>query len=362
MPSFTSTKTTVLPTIRRNTSTGAKLRGLAISTTNVKRRPKVGKIAKGIPMLPEVEPPRRVPRLKVKKGETRQVELRGQARKLHELTVGITRKFPNILPLQVFMEESSRILNNLGFDKDSALAVVGLSRDEVTRPFLNSITEAWGEPYVTHSLGAQCNVGREGIKQCLEHAPKKTSNARTKLVIFCCPNICCNQESETGLMYRNGKPEPCPTNSELQEFIKKLKVGTFNLHKNPHTFCPDDDIDPEMFDPSDLELSIMNQKLCKQLIRDGGFNDSSLQNITRVAGKSALYDFEKLISRYVNLELCDVAVIHAIQVHGQYQDFGKVDELKYETEFVALQEGYAVVKGERRDFRKDERHALLEVV
>ena len=69
MPSFTSTKTTVLPTIRRNTSTGAKLRGLAISTTNVKRRPKVGKIAKGIPMLPEVEPPRRVPRLKVKKGE-----------------------------------------------------------------------------------------------------------------------------------------------------------------------------------------------------------------------------------------------------------------------------------------------------
>ena len=58
---------------------------------------------------------------------------------MHELTVGITRKFPNILPLQVFMEESSRILNNLGFDKDSALAVVGLSRDEVTRPFLNRI-------------------------------------------------------------------------------------------------------------------------------------------------------------------------------------------------------------------------------
>ena len=114
------------------------------------------------------------------------------------------------------MEESTRLLADLGFDKDNALAVVGLSRDEVTRPFLNTITKCWGEPYTTHSLGAQCNVGKEGIKQCLEHAPKKTSNARTKLVIFSSPNICCNQESEMGWLYRNGKPEPCATNSELQ--------------------------------------------------------------------------------------------------------------------------------------------------
>ncbi|GMH50318.1 hypothetical protein TL16_g00743 [Triparma laevis f. inornata] len=276
--------------------------------------------------------------------------------------MGITRKFPNILPLQVFMEESSRILNNFGFDKDNTLAIVGLTRDEVTQPFLNSITSSWGEPYVTHSLGAQCNVGKEGIKQCLEHAPKKTSNARTKLVFFCCPNIACNQESETGLMYRNGKPEPCPTNSEFLEFIKKLKVGTFNLHKNPHTFQPDDALDSEMFDPDDIELSIMNQKLCKQLIRDGGFNDTSLQSITRVAGRSALYDFENLVHRYVNLDSVDIAVVQAIQVHGQYQDFGKVEELKYETEFVALQDGYVVVNGERKEFRKNDRHALLEEV
>lgn len=117
-----------------------------------------------------------------------------------------------------------------------------------------------------------------------------------------------------------------------------------------------------MFDPDDIELSIMNQKLCKQLIRDGGFNDTSLQSITRVAGRSALYDFENLVHRYVNLDSVDIAVVQAIQVHGQYQDFGKVEELKYETEFVALQDGYVVVNGERKEFRKNDRHALLEEV
>ena len=72
----------------------------------------------------------------------------------------------------------------MGFSKENSLAVVGLSRDEVTRPLLKSLTAAWGEPYVTHALGAQCNVGREGIRQCLDHAPRRKSSDRTKLVIF----------------------------------------------------------------------------------------------------------------------------------------------------------------------------------
>ena len=72
----------------------------------------------------------------------------------------------------------------------------------------------------------------------------------------------------------------------------------------------------------------MNQKLCKQLVRDGGFNDSSLQSVTRVAGRAALHDFEVLMDRYVNLEKADVAVISAVQIHGQYQDFGKAEEVR----------------------------------
>jgi hypothetical protein len=82
--------------------------------------------------------------------------------------------------------------------------------------------------------------------------------------------------------------------------------------------------------------------------------------MSRVAARAAVHDFEKLFKRHLDLERCDVAVVSGIQVHGQYQEFGTVRELKFDTEFVALQEGYAIVGGERREFQKDPRQLALE--
>ena len=45
-----------------------------------------------------------------------------------------------------------------------------------------------------------------------------------------------------------------------------MRAGTFNLHKSTHAFTPDDDdLDLDMLDPDNLELSIMNMKLSKQV-------------------------------------------------------------------------------------------------
>ena len=143
------------------------------------------------------------------------------------------------------------------------------------------------------------------------------------------------------------------------EYIRNIKSGAFNLHTSPqHTFNPSG-INPEMLNPEDLEMSIMCSKMNNQLVRDGGFNDTSLASVSRLAGRAAKHDFEVLLSRHVDLSKCDVALISAVQVHGQYQDFGRATELKFDTDFVAIQEAYGLVGGERREFKKDERQVKL---
>jgi hypothetical protein len=312
-----------------------------------------------MPTLPAVQPPK----LKAPKGETRQVELRGQVRKLYELTKGVQSKFPNAMPLTAFVAEAKRVLHDLGFQVEKSLAVVGLTRDEVTRPFLNAITDVFGEPYVTHSLGAMVNIGKEGMKQILLHAPRLASNHRTKIVIFSAPNIACNQDGDTGMLYRPNLPEATVTNSELTQFIQKFQRGTFNLHKSQRNIGedPGDDIDVDMMDPDDIELSVLGMKLSKQMLRDGGFNGGDLASVTCVAARAALHDWERLIEKYVNLDACDITVMSCVQVNGQYQDMGRVDELKYETDFIALREGIAYVNGVKRTIGKVEDKMALEV-
>ena len=75
-----------------------------------KRPRRTGAHRRGAPAspLPLIVPEARLPQLKVPKKETRNVELRGQARMLQALTAGINRKFPNALPVRTFVEETSR--------------------------------------------------------------------------------------------------------------------------------------------------------------------------------------------------------------------------------------------------------------
>ncbi len=343
---------------------GKKALGRQIPSTghrNVRARPKqVGAVLQKPPSA--ISPPR-LPKLKAPKIETRNVELRGMARKLQMLTKGVQKVYPLAMPMDVFVEEATRVLADMGFNASNSLAVVGLTRDEVTRPLLHAVTRAMGEPYVTHSLGGQFNVGKEGIKQMLNRAPQKTSGARPKLVFITGPNLAVNQDGDTGIMYRKNRPEPVDTNSELLEFVRKFKTGTFNLHRNPRSgFEVGDDLDLEMLTAEDLELTVLHQKLSRQMIRDGGMNNTDLASVARVAARSALHDIEGAVGRYVNLSKVDVAVVSLVQVHGQYHDMGKAEDLKYMTEFVAPQVGYAIVNGgEKIWFRKAEGIMALEM-
>jgi len=302
-------------------------------------------------LRPQQIPPRPL-RLKAPKKEVRHSELRGQERKLDELTKGITKVFMNAMPMANFVEESKRILNDFGFNRDNSLAVVGLARDEVARPLLHALCKEWGDPYVTHSLGAQCNIGITGIKQCVSNAPEVQSNGgRKRLVIFTGPNIAVNQDSEVGFLYRERKSGVTNTNNELHEIMKSFKRGGLSVSSSASSLDLAGKVDME-----DLEMSLLSAKLCKQIGSNsmGFLNDLNLTNMTKLAAQSAREDFENLIYNSLDLNKVDVAVVSCIQIHGQYHDNGEAEKILYDTEFVTMQKGFVVVRGggERLCFRK----------
>lgn len=70
---------------------------------------------------------------------------------------------------------------------------------------------------MSHSLGAACNIGKAGFKQILMHAPRRTSSARKKIVIFASPNVAMNQDGDAGILYRKGLSEETKTSEEVSE-------------------------------------------------------------------------------------------------------------------------------------------------
>jgi hypothetical protein len=49
------------------------------------------------------------------------------------------------------------------------------------------------------------------------HAPRRTSSARKKIVIFASPNVAMNQDGDAGILYRKGLSEETKTSEEVSE-------------------------------------------------------------------------------------------------------------------------------------------------
>jgi len=56
----------------------------------------------------------------------------------------LMRHFPGFRPSQKFIDYSLGILKPFGFQPDNSMACASVCRDELTRPFINTINEAWG--------------------------------------------------------------------------------------------------------------------------------------------------------------------------------------------------------------------------
>jgi hypothetical protein len=203
--------------------------------------------------------------------------------------------YPGAVTEAQFVEQSISALKPYGFTRETAIACVGVCRDEISQPFTTLVKAAWGEAFVFSSLAGMIFLGRTGFKAAEHHSP--VLGGRERYIFFALPHIAIGPQGEPGLCVRTGRSEPSSACGALAAFQKELASGKVSTS----------------LDPDDLEYSLLKQRLLPA-IPWGAVPE--LPELTRRAYDAVLEDITRLASATVNTAHADYAIFTGIQVHG----------------------------------------------
>jgi limiting CO2-inducible B/C-like protein len=203
--------------------------------------------------------------------------------------------FPEAVERETFVARSAAALAVHGFVPGSALAMIGVCRDELTFPLVDRLQRVWGPSFDLSSLAGMLFLGRTGIAAAKNHAP--SADGRQRFVAFVFSHIGIDEDGVVGQCRRPGQAEPSPACGALAAFRQELVEGRL-------------DVD---LDPADLEQSLLKQRLLRA-ITYGDVPD--LVSLTRLARDVIYDDLLELVSQLEHGADTDVAVISGVQVHG----------------------------------------------
>lgn len=289
--------------------------------------------------------------------------------------VNLRGHFPTHIPEALFVQESYDKLVPFGFHKSNAIPCVSLCRDELTKPLLNAIDDAWENgpedtaTFAMHSLAGMVFLGKTGLTAATHHAPIVDGVSRYVFYVF--PHIGINTDGNVGKVRRHGKqiisfiflsvlefncarcvaplryvhhyipgivvlanpPAPsflCLFNSGIEKestacgaliaFQQELESGYLNLE----------------LDTDDIEQSVLKQRMLKKI--KFGSAVPSIAELTQVAYQVCLEDLQRLISAVIHGERADYAVFTGVQINSG----GRLN-------FIWPGECYAVIDGKRHE-------------
>jgi hypothetical protein len=175
------------------------------------------------------------------------------------------------------------------------MACASVCRDELTRPFINNINEAWGGLFNFSSLAGMLYLGVTGFKAAHHHAPNTEGTERYVYLAF--PHIGIDELGVPGNCRRPGRHEMSQACGALLNVIQDLSQGSVGLEINQ----------------DDLEQSLLRQRLFKK-IRYGEIPD--LVTLTKIAHSVIREDLERMILLTVDSASIPYAVFTGIQIHG----------------------------------------------
>jgi hypothetical protein len=231
------------------------------------------------------------------------------------LQTPLAREFPGAIDAKHFVDRTVEMLTPHGFDADNTLGCVGLCRDELTRPLVDHVVQAWGEAFDFSSLGAFPTLGRTGFAAARSHAP--TIHGRDRLLILSMPHIGIDRDGRLGWSNRPGQTEATTACGAIAAVINECATGPVN----------------QELDVLDPEQSLLRRRLC-QLLPDQDLVGLGIAELTRVIRKAGLDDLERLIAD-ADMERYDYAVFSGVQLHTP------------DGELVWLADAYVVVSGSR---------------
>lgn len=234
-------------------------------------------------------------------------------------TETLDRELPGCLPAAQFVARTTELLAPYGFDAENAIACAGVCRDELARPLIRQLMDAWGEAFNFSSLAGLPTLGRTGFAAARGHAPR--SGGRERFVFVTLPHIGIDSGGVLGQVERPGQEQPTPACGALMALLEERHRG---------------ELRPDL-DPDDIEQSLLRRRL-RPLLADGHIDIVAL---TRLARRAILEDLERLIAGS-DMEAVDYAVFSGIQVHAP------------DAELVWPAESYVVLRGDKRELRVGE--------
>ena len=225
----------------------------------------------------------------------------------------IKREFPGAIAEDRFVASTRERLAPLGFDAENTIACVGVCRDELARPLIGDIGDAWGEAFNFSSLAGLLTLGRTGFAAARSHAPH--FDGRERFVFITTPHVGIDGDGTLGRVQRRGQPAPTPACGALIALADELHAGALSTE----------------LDPDDIEQSLLRRRL------DGLLEpNATVGQITHIARRAILQDLEHMIAG-VDMTYVDYAVFSGVQIHTP------------EGDLVWPAEAYAVVRGERHE-------------
>ncbi|PSC70098.1 low-CO2 inducible [Micractinium conductrix] len=248
----------------------------------------------------------------------------------------VNKHFEGSLGADDFIQRVEMALYAFGFTGENSIAMVNLCRDEVTVTLKQKIDAVFGASFSTNGLGGVLTCGAVGMGAGFSHSPICDTTGKERYIFFSFPHISINSKGEVGPMSRPGRPgQSCACGALIKSWTELRSEGVSCNCKIPG-----------VHDAENPEYSILKQRIARRLRHEGETDESvqqlSLVDITKVAERTISDDLEYLISKTVDTNKADYAVITGVQVHNWAFDF---EDDSPNLEFVFPTSAYVVVDG-----------------
>jgi hypothetical protein len=232
----------------------------------------------------------------------------------------LNKNFDNVHTEVDFVKRTYRALKEFGFTNENSIACLCICRDEISQSLRSIVKHMWGEAFNLSSLAGMFIAGKTGLKAAMHHAP--LVDGKERYVFFALPHIAIDSKGCIGVCKREGREAESTACGALHAFQREMAGGK---------------IDPSL-DNDDIEQSLLRMRLIKE-IPYGHVPD--LLELTRIAHKAILSDLENTLSKVIDTNKNDYAIVTGIQIHCP--DGTRVWPAS----------SYCIINGSRRDLTLD---------
>ena len=244
-----------------------------------------------------------------------------------------------------FVKKTYNSLKTFGFSDENSIAATCICRDEISQSLRSIIKHMWGEAFNLSSLGGMFFAGRTGLKAAMHHAP--IVEGKERYVFYALPHIAIDGEGRMGICRRAGREGDSIACGALAAFQKEManpptspfaKGGVNNIPPLPSTLTEVRGLlkggEVGLIDYDDIEYSLIRMRLLREI--PYGYVPDLLE-LTKITLKAIQADLKTTISKVVDTNKSDYAVITGIQIHGP------------DANYVWPAEYYAIVNGKKQE-------------